>query len=218
MANDHAWIRLNGSKSKAWIYSLVEIILSRQKMNIRDYMDAPNSRQLRPINSYGDDTPGVGERLFEFGGKKILVINALGVAYMKMEYANPFPLVDAILAKYKDEQLEAILVDFHNIRGVCNGKLSQSPSFTLVGNSYPRSDCWCGESRQAGWDLSLIWLRWCTQKSNRCRMGDLEASIYRGTTEGLMSPDENGPWVLSGMYAEIVDKKCITIEPFRILE
>ena len=83
------------------------------KDDIRDYMDAPNSRQLRPINSYGDDTPGVGERVFEFEGKKILVINALGVAYMKMEYANPFPLIDAILAKYKDENLEAILVDFH---------------------------------------------------------------------------------------------------------
>lgn len=83
------------------------------KDDIRDYMNAPNSRQLRPINSYGDDTPGMGERVFEFGDKKILMINALGVAYMKMEYANPFPLVDAILAKYKDESLEAILVDFH---------------------------------------------------------------------------------------------------------
>jgi hypothetical protein len=33
-----------------------------------------------------------------------------------------------------------------------------------------------------------------------------------------MSPDENGPWVLSGMYAEIVGKKCVKIEPFRICE
>ncbi len=47
------------------------------KDDIREYMDAPNSKQLRPINSYGDDTPGVGERVFEFNGKKILVINAL---------------------------------------------------------------------------------------------------------------------------------------------
>ena len=29
-------------------------------------MDAPNSKQLRPINSFGDDLPGVGERVFEF--------------------------------------------------------------------------------------------------------------------------------------------------------
>ena len=47
------------------------------KDDIRDYMDTANSRQLRPINSYGDDTPGAGEKVFEFGGKKILVINAL---------------------------------------------------------------------------------------------------------------------------------------------
>lgn len=32
---------------------------------------------------------------------------------MKIEYENPFPLVDSILKKYRDEQLEAILVDFH---------------------------------------------------------------------------------------------------------
>lgn len=83
------------------------------KEDIREYMDAPNSRQLRPINAFGDDLPGVGERVFHFGDKKILVINALGTVFMNKEYANPFPLVDAVLKKYTHEELEAILVDFH---------------------------------------------------------------------------------------------------------
>ena len=32
---------------------------------------------------------------------------------MKVEYENSFPMIDAILEKYKDEKFEAILVDFH---------------------------------------------------------------------------------------------------------
>jgi len=32
---------------------------------------------------------------------------------MRDTYANPFPLVDEVLARYEQENLEAILVDFH---------------------------------------------------------------------------------------------------------
>ena len=32
---------------------------------------------------------------------------------MKLDYANPFPLIDEILRKHASEKLEAILVDFH---------------------------------------------------------------------------------------------------------
>jgi hypothetical protein len=36
--------------------------------------------------------------------------------------------------------------------------------------------------------------------------------------EGLMSPDEHGPWVLSGMFVEIIDQKCVKLEVIRICE
>ena len=191
------------------------------KDDIREYMDAPNSRQLRPINSYGDDVPGVGERVFEFGGKKILVINALGVAYMKMEYANPFPLIDSILGKYRDENLEAILVDFHKettsegyaMANFLDGRVSllwgtHTHIQTADAEIWPGGIGFISDLGFAGARRSLIGVEWETSKHR----------FIEGRQSWLMSPDENGSWVLSGMYAEVVDRKCIKIEPFRICE
>lgn len=191
------------------------------KDDIRDYMDAPNSRQLRPINSYGDDTPGVGERVFEFGGKKILVINALWKAYMKMDYTNPFPMIDTILEKYKHEKLEAILVDFHKeatsegyaMANFLDGRVSllwgtHTHVQTADAEIWPGGMGFITDLGFAGARRSLIGVEWETSKHR----------FIEGRQEGLMSPDENGPWVLSGMYVEVIDKKCTKIEPFRICE
>ena len=198
-----------------WNHSLVS------KDDIREYMDAPNSKQLRPINSFGDDLPGVGERVFEFGGKKILVINALWRAYMKLEYENSFPMIDAILEKYKGEKLEAILVDFHKettsegyaMANFLDGRVSllwgtHTHIQTADAEIWPGGMGFISDLGFAGARRSLIGVDWETSKHR----------FIEGRQEGLMSPDENGVWVLSGMYAEIVDKKCTKLEPFRICE
>ena len=59
--------------------------------------------------------PGVGNRVYEFARKKILVINLMGVIFMgdKLTLENPYKRVDEILANYDTNQFEAILVDFH---------------------------------------------------------------------------------------------------------
>lgn len=191
------------------------------KDDIREYLDAPHSRQLRPINSFGDDVPGVGERVFEFGGKKILVINALGTAYMSVEYQNPFPLIDTILAQYKDETLEAILVDFHKettsegyaMANHLDGRVSllwgtHTHIQTADAEIWPGGMGFISDLGFAGARRSLIGVEWETSKHR----------FIEGRKEGLMSPDEDGVGVLSGMYAEIVNKKCVKIEPFRICE
>ena len=189
--------------------------------DIREYMDRPDSKQLRPINAFGDNVPGVGERVFEFGGKKILVINALGTAFMRDTYANSFPLVDEVLARYEQENLEAILVDFH--------KETTAEGYAMANYLDGRASLlwWTHTHIQTadaeiwpGWlgficDIGFIW-------SRRSVVGvDWETIKHRfieNRQEWLMSPDDSWSGVLSGMYAEIVDKKCIKIEPFRICE
>jgi len=84
--------------------------------DIAEYMNAPSSRQLRPQNLVGENLPGVGHRLYDVGGKKLLVINLVGTIFMsagKETVSNPFQCVDEILALHASEKIDAIVVDFH---------------------------------------------------------------------------------------------------------
>jgi len=67
---------------------------------------------IRPAN-YPPKVPGSGARLLEIGTKKVLVINLLGRVFMKNQYDCPFRAADEILGEYKNENLSAIIVDFH---------------------------------------------------------------------------------------------------------
>ncbi len=191
------------------------------KDDIRDYLNDPNSKQLRPVNAAWDDTPGVGAKVFDFGGKKILVISILGTAFMTVEYANPFPLIDKILTQHSQEKLDAILVDFHKettsegyaMANYLDGRVSllwgtHTHVQTADAEIWPGGTGFISDIGFSGARYSVIGVEWNLVKHR----------FVEGRKEGLMSPDDNGPGVVSGMYAEIVDRKCIKIESFRICE
>jgi metallophosphoesterase (TIGR00282 family) len=67
---------------------------------------------LRPAN-FPPGAPGVGARLFEVGTKKVFVINLIGRVFFKNQYDCPFRGADKILEEYQNENISAIIVDFH---------------------------------------------------------------------------------------------------------
>lgn len=69
-----------------------------------------DSRVIRPIN-YLDNTPGKGYRIFNFNGKQILIINAVGRIYMDPA-SNPFIAVKDTVNDLIDK-VDIIIVDFH---------------------------------------------------------------------------------------------------------
>ncbi len=191
--------------------------------DIRGYMNQENSRQLRPDNILGDDTPGVGQRIFEKWEKKILVINLIGTAFMngKVLCGNPFQSVDNILSSYHLADFEAILVDFH--------KEATAEGYAMANYLDGRASLLWGTHTHIQTADAEIWPKWLGfindigfAGSRRSIIGvEWESVKHRfidDLQKGLMSPDDEGPGILSGMYAEIVDRKCIHIEPFRILE
>lgn len=70
-------------------------------------------RILRPIN-YPPGTPGLGARLFDAPGGKVLVVNAMGRLFMDA-LDCPFRAMDDLLKAHilGAGQLRAILLDFH---------------------------------------------------------------------------------------------------------
>ena len=69
-----------------------------------------DSRVIRPIN-YLENTPGKGYRIFNFNGKRILIINAVGRIYMD-PVSNPFVAVRNVVNSLLDKA-DIIMVDFH---------------------------------------------------------------------------------------------------------
>ncbi|MEX1061813.1 MAG: TIGR00282 family metallophosphoesterase [Patescibacteria group bacterium] len=87
----------------------------------------PNIDIIRPAN-LPQGTPGKGYKVFSFNGKKIAIINLLGLTFLgdklredkrnenwlKGEVGNPFGVGEEIVAKLKEkEKPDLIFVDFH---------------------------------------------------------------------------------------------------------
>ena len=70
-------------------------------------------RILRPLN-YAKIAPGKGARLYTVGGRKVLVVQALGQVFMKRPFDDPFSAVDAVLKAHPLGGLaQAIIIDMH---------------------------------------------------------------------------------------------------------
>ncbi len=67
---------------------------------------------LRPAN-YPPGTPGIGERVFTIGARRLVVLNLQGRVFMQDHVDDPFRAFDAVWAKYASEKLAGFIVDFH---------------------------------------------------------------------------------------------------------
>ncbi len=67
---------------------------------------------LRPAN-FGSRKSGIGYKVVDVAGKKLLVINLQGTVWMKDEVDNPFTTLDAILSEHAPKLFDAIFIDFH---------------------------------------------------------------------------------------------------------
>lgn len=72
------------------------------------------ARIIRPLN-YAKSAPGRGARLYEArGGRRVLVVQALGQVFMKRPFDDPFSAVEAVLKAHPLGGLaQAIIVDIH---------------------------------------------------------------------------------------------------------
>ena len=82
------------------------------KREIVGYLEAPQSRLLRPAN-YPPGTPGRGRAVVETrDGRKLGLVNLEGRVFMK-NLDDPFQVVQEELAKVRAEGARVVLVDMH---------------------------------------------------------------------------------------------------------
>jgi 2',3'-cyclic-nucleotide 2'-phosphodiesterase len=68
---------------------------------------------IRPANYPKEVSIGDGYRIIKTLGKRLLVINLIGRTFFRNHYDCPFKKSDEILDKFKFDNLDGILVDFH---------------------------------------------------------------------------------------------------------
>jgi hypothetical protein len=69
---------------------------------------------LRPANYPCKKTPGRGYTIIEdANNNRILIINLMGLVFMKFHLECPFKVIDKILEEHSDEDLAGVIVDFH---------------------------------------------------------------------------------------------------------
>ena len=70
-------------------------------------------RIVRPLN-FSKAAPGKGARVFQAGGRRVVVAQALGQVFMKRPFDDPFSALDAALRTYRlGAAADAVIVDFH---------------------------------------------------------------------------------------------------------
>ncbi len=70
-------------------------------------------RIVRPLN-FAKDAPGLGARVYQAGGKRVVVAQALGQVFMKRPFDDPFSALDAALRTHRlGAAANAVIVDFH---------------------------------------------------------------------------------------------------------
>jgi hypothetical protein len=105
------------------------------KKDFLPYLDDENIKVIRPAN-YTNNTPGKGFVEILVNGKKIVLINLLGVAFMAEYIANPFIEIDNILSKLKASSSQLVIVDFHaetTSEKVCFGQYLDGKVSAVIG-------------------------------------------------------------------------------------
>lgn len=84
-----------------------------EKKDFVPYLDNQDIKVLRPANYPPEGVPGRGYVQIKVKGRKIIIINLLGLVFMKEYLCNPFLEIDKILTNYKLQANSCIIVDFH---------------------------------------------------------------------------------------------------------
>ncbi|MGB3689224.1 MAG: TIGR00282 family metallophosphoesterase [Jannaschia helgolandensis] len=107
---------LNASQARGLFDAGADIVtLGDHAFDQKDMMQAveQDARILRPIN-FAKSAPGKGWRVFDIGGRKLLVAQVLGQVFMSRTYDDPFSAIEPVLKAHPlGRAVNATLVDVH---------------------------------------------------------------------------------------------------------
>ncbi|MDD3794282.1 MAG: TIGR00282 family metallophosphoesterase [Candidatus Gracilibacteria bacterium] len=189
---------------------------------IKDYLGKKDSRLIRCANFYEEDLVGVGYKIFEKNGKKLLIIHLQGEVFMNHKVTNPFLKAKEILELYKGENLDGIIIDFHNeasaeLYGLSHF-LDGEVSFVFGTHTHIQTNDETILKKGTGF-ISDVGMN---GPYNSIIGADYDSVISRfltGIGKGKIEQSLDPTYLVSGVFVQIGDnKKCEKIEKIRIIK
>ena len=186
---------------------------------IKDYIASWKSKIIRCAN-YEGDLVWDWYKIIEKNWKKLLVIHLLWRTFMWISVKNPFRTCDEILEKYKNENFDGIIIDFHKEASSewywLLHYLDWKVSFIFWTHTHVQTNddiifpkwTWFLSDIGMNWPLySVIWADFESVKS-------VFLNWYRDRAQEQCL-DKN--YIVSGVYLEIWENwKCEKIEKIKI--
>ncbi|MDD2907576.1 MAG: TIGR00282 family metallophosphoesterase [Candidatus Gracilibacteria bacterium] len=189
---------------------------------IKDYLARKDSRLLRCANFYEEDLAGKGFKVFEKNGKKLLVIHLQGEVFMNHKVTNPFLKAKEILELYKDENLDGIVLDFHNeasaeAYGLVN-YLDGEISFMFGTHTHVQTNDDMILKKGTGF-ISDVGMNGPFYSVIGADFESVKPRFLSGINKGKIEQSLDDTYLVSGVYVEIGnDRKCEKIEKIRIIK
>ncbi len=190
--------------------------------HILDYLGRDNSILLRPANFYETNyykIPGVWYKIFSKKGKNLLVIHLLWEAFMKYNVYNPFLKAEEIISSINPNDYDWIIVDFHK-ETTAEGYglwafLDWKVSFIAWTHTHIQTNddiilkWWT-------WFISDIWMVWSLDSIIGADYLSVKKRFITWINKWKIEQKLSNNYILSAVYLEIENKKCIKIEKIRI--
>ncbi|WP_299687886.1 TIGR00282 family metallophosphoesterase [uncultured Tateyamaria sp.] len=212
---------LSGSHAKALLEAGADCVtLGDHAFDQKDMLQFIENepRVLRPLN-FSKAAPGKGARVFSVGGRRVLVVQALGQVFMKRAFDDPFSALETVFRTHPlGGAVEVILVDFHceaTSEKMAMGHWCDGRASLMVGTHthVPTSD-------------AMILPKGCAYLTDAGMCGDYHSVIGMQRDEPLRRfitgmPKERfspalGEVTLSGVYVEVgADGRTTRIEMVR---
>lgn len=191
---------------------------------IRDYLNLENPKMIRPANYYDTEfykIPGVGYKVLEKDGKKVLFVHLLSGSCMRDMVYNPFLKLQEIIDLHKDENIKNIIVDFHR-------------EFTA--EIYWMAFCfdwkisfvyWTHTHLQTNdemildngtWVIWDVWMSWSQFSVIWATLESVQRRFFSGLNKWKIEQSLDERYVVNGIFVETDDNtwKTISLEKIRI--
>lgn len=83
-----------------------------RRAEFTEVLDSAFSPAVRPANMHRS-APGVGQTVLTRGGKRLGVLNLIGVSFIDVRASDPFDALDAFVSEMREQRVTCTLVDFH---------------------------------------------------------------------------------------------------------
>lgn len=195
--------------------------------NLKDAGDIftdPDSIQIRPLNYFEHKDypiPGKGYRIAQKNGQKLLVINLMSSVFMHDSLDNPFHSIENILSSM-DETFDATVVDFHrettaelaNMVHFLDGRVSvvygtHTHVQTNDERIFPRGTGMITDLGMTG----PLWSSVGHTFESRLPQLLTGVKLFGPKAEPVI-----GEGILTGVFVEVQNGKCLHIEKIRIQE